>query len=90
MVMNVSLTPQLESYIKQKVATGMYNSVSEVVREALRLLEERDSLQALKLEALKADIQQGLDSLERGEGKPLNIERIKSRGRQILNDRNEG
>ena len=86
--MNVSLTPQLESYIKQKVATGMYSSVSEVVREALRLLEERDSLQAIKLEALKSDIQQGLDSLENGQGKALDIEQIKNRGRQLLNKRN--
>ncbi len=86
--MNISLTPQLENYIKQKVETGMYNSVSEVVREALRLLEERDSLQAMKLEALKADIQQGLDSLERGEGKPLDIEQIKARGQQLLSKRN--
>jgi len=86
--MNVSLTPQLESYIKQKVATGMYNSVSEVVREALRLLEERDSLQAMKLEALKADIQLGLDSLERGDGKPMDIEQIKARGRQLLGNKN--
>jgi putative addiction module CopG family antidote len=38
--MNVSLTPQLESYLKQKVAGGMYNSVSEVIREALRLQEK--------------------------------------------------
>jgi len=86
--MNVSLTPQLEIYIKQKVATGMYNSVSEVVREALRLLEERDSLQAMKLEALKADIQLGLDSLERGDGKPMDIEQIKARGRQLLGNKN--
>lgn len=82
--MNVSLTPQLENYIKQKVATGMYNSVSEVVREALRLMEERDSLQAMKLEALKVDIQQGLDSLEKGQGKALDIEQLKARGRQLL------
>lgn len=87
--MNVSLTPQLESYIKQKVASGMYNSVSEVVREAIRLLEERDRLQTMKLEAMKVDIQQGLDSLERGQGKPLDMEQIKARGRQQLNTRNE-
>lgn len=82
--MNVSLTPQLETYIKQKVATGMYNSVSEVVREALRLLEERDALQAVKLEALRSDIQQGLESLDNGEGKSLDIEAIKSKARSQL------
>lgn len=40
--MNVSLTPELEEMINQKVAGGMYHSASEVVREALRLLRERD------------------------------------------------
>jgi antitoxin ParD1/3/4 len=80
--MNVSLTPQLEDYIKQKVEKGMYNSVSEVVREALRLLEERDALQAMKLEALRKDIRQGLDSLDNGAGKPLDMKAIKAKGRK--------
>ncbi len=82
--MNVSLTPQLETCVKQKVAKGMYNSVSEVIREALRLLEERDALQAMKLEALHKDINQGLESLNKGEGKPLDIDEIKAKGRQSL------
>lgn len=80
--MNVSLTPQLEIFIKQKLAKGMYNSVSEVVREALRLLEERDALQAMRLEALRKDISQGIESLDNGEGKPMNMEVIKARGRK--------
>jgi antitoxin ParD1/3/4 len=79
--MNVSLTPQLESYVKHKVAGGMYNSVSEVIREALRLLEERDALQSMKLEALRQDINQGLASLDNDEGKPLDIEAIKAKAR---------
>lgn len=82
--MNVSLTPQLEGYIKQKVEKGMYNSASEVVREALRLLEERDALQAMKLEALRKDIHQGLESLDNGAGKPLDMEAIKAKGRKRL------
>lgn len=82
--MNISLTPQLENLVKQKVSTGMYNSVSEVVREALRLLEERDSLQAMKLEALRKDITQGIDSLDQGKGIPLDIEEIKSKARRNL------
>lgn len=80
--MNISLTPQLETFLKQKVETGMYNSVSEVVREALRLLEERDVRQAITLEALRKDIHRGLDSLDRGEGKPLDIKSIKAKGRK--------
>ena len=66
--MNVSLTPQLEDYVKQKVAAGKYNSVSEVMREALRLLEERDALKEMKLEALRRDLQAGIQELDQGEG----------------------
>ncbi|WP_188151472.1 type II toxin-antitoxin system ParD family antitoxin [Teredinibacter waterburyi] len=82
--MNVSLTSELEGYVKSKVATGMYNSVSEVMREALRLLKERDAMQAIRLEALRRDIDKGMDSLERGEVKPLDIEAIKAKGRAKL------
>ena len=82
--MNISLTPQLESFVKQKVSTGLYNSVSEVIREALRLLEEKEMIKSMKLQALRNDIQQGLNSLDRGEGKPLDIESIKANGRKML------
>lgn len=82
--MNVSLTAQLENYVKAKVATGMYNSASEVMREALRLMEERDAMLAVRLEALREDINQGLDSVTRGETKPFNIEAIKAKGRVAI------
>jgi antitoxin ParD1/3/4 len=62
MPMNISLTPHLESMIRQKIASGSYNSASEVVREALRLLEQEDQVRALKLHKLKLDIQEGLES----------------------------
>ena len=42
--MNISLSPELERFVHRKVATGLYASASEVVREALRLLQERDRL----------------------------------------------
>ena len=62
MPMNVSLTPHLEKMIREKIASGSYNSASEVVREALRLLEQEDQLRAIKLQTLRRDIQDGLDS----------------------------
>jgi antitoxin ParD1/3/4 len=62
--MNVSLTPHLETMIRQKVASGRYNNASEVVREALRLMEERD-----QHERLRAAIQIGREQIERGEGR---------------------
>ena len=79
--MNVSLTPKLEIFVKEKVNNGLYNSASEVIREALRLLEERDTLQKIKLDALRQEINQGLDSLDRGEGKALDIDAIKAKAR---------
>ncbi len=87
--MNVSLTPKLESFVKQKVSTGLYNSVSEVIREALRLLEEKDALKTMRLQALRTDIQVGIDSLDKGEGKSLDIDAIKTRGREIMSQKDK-
>ena len=64
--MNVSLTPELEQIVDQKVKSGMYNSASEVVREGLRLLQQRDDMHKEKLNALRAEIQKGIDDLEAG------------------------
>ena len=79
MPINVSLTPQLEDMIRKKVASGLYNSASEVVREALRLMEEQDRMRAVKLEQLRQDIRDGLNS---GEPKPWDPEEIKRQGRE--------
>jgi antitoxin ParD1/3/4 len=85
MTINVSLTPQLEEMVRQKVAGGLYNSVSEVVREALRLMDAQDRLQAVKLEQLRQDIQNGLES---GNPTSWNAEEIKQAGRQRRAARN--
>ncbi len=83
--MNVSLTPELEQLIHKKVETGRYLSASEVVREALRLLEERDKLQAIRFEEVKREIQIGVDQANRGEVAPLDVQgtlaKIRSRRR---------
>ncbi len=65
--MNVSLTPHLENFVKQKVSSGLYNSASEVMREALRLLGDRDNLRKIKLEELRRDIKEGIDQADSGE-----------------------
>lgn len=62
MGMNINLTPQLEEMVRQKVASGLYTSASEVVREALRLMDEKDQLRTAKLDQLRHDIQDGIDS----------------------------
>jgi antitoxin ParD1/3/4 len=51
-----------ESFIKEQIQQGRYASASEVVRDGLRALEDRERLRALKLEALRGDIQRGADS----------------------------
>ena len=78
MPMNVNLTPQLEALVKQKVASGLYNSASEVVREALRLMEQQDRMRAIGLEELRKDIREGISS---GEATPWDAEEIKREGR---------
>jgi antitoxin ParD1/3/4 len=64
---NVSLTPELEALIQARVRSGRYTSASEVVREALRLLEDRDELRRLRLAELRSQVAAGLDSLDRGQ-----------------------
>jgi antitoxin ParD1/3/4 len=65
--MNVSLTPELERLVQEKLSSGLYNSASEVVREALRLLQERDELRRLRLQELKREIAIGIEAADRGE-----------------------
>ena len=79
--MNVSLTPELEAMVAEKVKSGLYNSASEVVREGLRLVREQDQLREIRLNELRAEIQKGIDSLERGESKPLDLEKLKAEAR---------
>jgi antitoxin ParD1/3/4 len=76
--MNVNLTPQLEELVRSKVASGMYTSASEVVREALRLMDEQDRLRAAKLDQLRDDIRQGMDS---GASQTWSAEEAKREGR---------
>ena len=65
--MNISLTPALEEFVNAKVATGLYNSASEVIREALRLLISKEqSISQERIDMLNKDIEKGLNSIESG------------------------
>jgi antitoxin ParD1/3/4 len=70
--MNVNLTEHLEGLIKKKVATGLYNNASEVVREALRLMEWRDPQEMARYEAAK-----GFEQLQEGKSAPLDMRKAK-------------
>jgi antitoxin ParD1/3/4 len=65
--MNVHLTPELEQLVQKKVQSGRYNSASEVVREALRLMEQRDEVRTVQLQQLRSRIDKGLAEAGRGE-----------------------
>ena len=88
--MNVSLTPELDRLVREKVATGMYHSASEVIREALRFFQFRDELQQQQIEMLKSEISKGVNSLNAGKGVEMTddlFDGIKQQGRAALQDR---
>ena len=82
--MNVSLTPELEKLVEKKVKSGLYHTASEVIRDGLRLLEERDRLYGARLEALRKDIRKGLES---GPATLFNPKDLKKRVRRGLSRR---
>jgi antitoxin ParD1/3/4 len=81
MNMNVSLTDELVRFVKAKVDSGRYTSSSEVVREALRLLEKQDREEADKLAWLRQAYQEGLNS---GPAEPLDLATLKIEAQRRL------
>lgn len=79
--MNVHLGETFDKFVVELIASGLYQSQSEVIREGLRLLKEREDLRKLRLEELRKEIQRGLDS---GPAEPLNIEEIISEANREL------
>jgi antitoxin ParD1/3/4 len=85
--MNVSLTVRLQQMVTRRVASGRYGSASEVVREALRLLEEREQLRDAHLQQLRRDVSIGLRALDRGDSLPFDrreLDAIKAEGRRRI------
>lgn len=80
--MDVSVTPQIDDFVKQQVESGAYRSASEVVGAGLRLLIEQDRRNRLK--ELRAKVTVGLEQADRGEVAALDIEQIKIEGRRRL------
>ena len=70
--MNVSLSPELEKIVTEKVASGRYASPDAVLGEALRLLEERD-----RLSKLRHDVALGIEQLDQGRSRPFGIQTLK-------------
>lgn len=68
--MNVSLTPELDQFVRAKMESGHYHTASEVVREALRLLYEQELSKEARLAEFRRRIDESIESLDRGEGIP--------------------
>lgn len=84
MSLNVSLPVELENRVRERVASGMYGSASEVIREALRLFEAYQDAQSSSFAALRADLSVGLADANAGHVGPLDVAEIKARGRATL------
>ncbi len=81
--MHVSLTPHWENFVHKKLEAGRYKNASEVFREALRLLEERDEMYQARLFQLRKDIEAGRS----GEPLSFDADAIKQQGRKLREDR---
>ncbi len=79
-----TLGGHFDGFIKDMVDSGRYASASEVVRDGLRLLEEREQLRSAKLAALRSEISAGLAS---GASKPLDMQDIKKSAREAKQSR---
>jgi antitoxin ParD1/3/4 len=87
--MNISLTPELERFVQNKVESGMYTSASEVIRESLRLLHTHDDLQAQRIKQLNQAIDVGLQQLNGSDKIPAkeSYNRLKNKIDKIAKDK---
>ena len=88
--MHVSLTERLEAWVREKVESGLYNNASEVVREALRRQILAEQTYNEKLDALRAEIQKGLDDIEAGRVSPYSLEELRADRDALLAERTSG
>ncbi|TDN56830.1 type II toxin-antitoxin system ParD family antitoxin [Azoarcus indigens] len=72
MTMHINLSPEMENFIKGKVASGFYGSATEVIRDAIRRMQAEES----RVQAWHAAIQQGDAELDRGEGIPYTADTL--------------
>ena len=82
---NVSLTPELEEFVQSRVSSGRYQTASEVVREALRLLERQEKERDEGLRRLKEKLRRGATEAE--EGKLLDGDEVFNELRELIDER---
>ena len=84
MSLNVSLPVDLENRVREHVASVLYGSASEAVREVLRLFAAYQTVQTSSLTALKDDIAKGMADVQTGRVGAVDMASIKARGRALL------
>ena len=84
---NISLTPELEQYAKDQVASGLYSSVSEFMREAVRMHREKNLEHRLYLQNMHKELETASREIDQGEISPLNMEEITEKA---LNESSNG
>lgn len=83
--MNIKLIPELQQYVKEKVASGQYDSASHVVAAALLLMKnEEESFTPEELEELRKEVALGIEQADRGEFVEFTAKDIQAEGRRIL------
>lgn len=80
---NINLTDHWDHFIEHQIASGRYSNASEIVREALRLLEDKEQEQKARLKALRKAAKEGFDEIDQGMGIPL---KDKKALRQFIED----
>ena len=65
---NINLTEHFDHFVERQVSSGRYSNASEIVRDALRLLEEQEKERRAKLTALRQAAKQGFDEIDQGKG----------------------
>ena len=82
--MEISLPPELEQFVADKVQSGDYPTAGEVVRDGLRLLKEREHIRHIRLEYLRKEIAIGIDQLDRGEFEEFTADDVIAEGSRLL------
>ena len=80
--MNVSLTPELELFVKEKVRAGHYQTADEVINSALSVLQQQETLSAEDVADLREEIALGIGQLEQGQSAPWNAAALKDKLRK--------
>jgi antitoxin ParD1/3/4 len=81
--MHISLTPEQERFVEEKLKSGGFESASEVIGSALAMWKSQEELTAEDVEGLRAQILIGLEQARRGESTSLDMNAIKEQARRL-------